>query len=155
MPQISKSAATFGVFFVSALLHEVLFSVAFRTVRPWFFIGMLIQVPAGDTPAACCEQRSLRSGGRVLLTRVRRCLRARQVPLIVLSRHFRGTRRGNVLMWTSLFCGQPLLEVRAAPTACVDPSSLAARSLTETRHNAQILYFREYFQKHTKFFCVE
>jgi hypothetical protein len=34
-----------------------------------------------------------------------------QIPLIVVSRYFRGTRRGNVIMWMSLFAGQPLLEV--------------------------------------------
>ena len=50
-----------------------------------------------------------------------------QIPLIMASRHFRGHRRGNVLVWMSLFCGQPLLE---------------------------ILYFRLWFQQHDTFFCV-
>ena len=34
-----------------------------------------------------------------------------QAPLVVAGRYFRGTRRGNFIMWLSLFLGQPLLEV--------------------------------------------
>lgn len=50
-----------------------------------------------------------------------------QIPLIHLSRRFRGRRRGNMIVWLSLFMGQPLLE---------------------------ILYFREWFATHDSFFCV-
>jgi len=74
--QASKGVATFATFFMSAILHEVLFSVAFKTVKPWFFIGMLAQI-----------------------------------PMIMVTRFFRGKRRGNFLVWLSLFMSQPLLEV--------------------------------------------
>ena len=90
---VSKRAATFITFLLSAVLHELLFSVAFKTARPWFFLGMMAQV-----------------------------------PLILVGRSFRGTRRGNYLVWLSLFSGQPLLEV---------------------------LYFREWYVTHESFFCVE
>ena len=62
---------------MSAILHELLFSVAFKTFKAWFFLGML-----------------------------------GQLPMIVISRYFRGKRRGNFLVWLSLFASQPLLEVR-------------------------------------------
>jgi hypothetical protein len=42
--QVSKTIATFTTFLISAILHELLFSVAFKTLRPWFFVGMLVQV---------------------------------------------------------------------------------------------------------------
>jgi diacylglycerol O-acyltransferase 1 len=42
---MSKSAATFVVFFLSAVIHEVLISVPFHMVRPWSFIGMIMQIP--------------------------------------------------------------------------------------------------------------
>lgn len=42
---LSKTAATLVVFFVSAVLHEVLVSVPFHLVRHWSFLGMLGQVP--------------------------------------------------------------------------------------------------------------
>jgi len=90
--KVTKVVATFGVFLFSAVLHEIISSVAFRVVRPWFFFGMLVQI-----------------------------------PLIHLSRRFRGRRRGNMIVWLSLFMGQPLLE---------------------------ILYFREWFATHDSFFCV-
>jgi hypothetical protein len=42
---VSPSVATAATFFVSALLHELIFSVAFKTMRPWFFLGMVMQLP--------------------------------------------------------------------------------------------------------------
>lgn len=42
---MSKTAATFVVFLVSAVLHEVLVSVPFHIVRHWSFLGMLGQLP--------------------------------------------------------------------------------------------------------------
>jgi diacylglycerol O-acyltransferase 1 len=42
---VSKSAAMFIVFFVSAVLHEVLVSVPFHIIRPWSFLGMMMQMP--------------------------------------------------------------------------------------------------------------
>lgn len=35
-----------------------------------------------------------------------------QVPLQVVSKYFENTRIGNIIVWVSLFLGQPLLEVR-------------------------------------------
>lgn len=40
-----KSAATLMVFFLSAVVHEVLISVPFHMVRPWSFLGMIMQIP--------------------------------------------------------------------------------------------------------------
>jgi len=74
---VNKHTAIFATFFFSAVIHELLFSVAFKTLRPWFFFGMLAQI-----------------------------------PLIAFSRGCRNKRRGNYLVWWSLFSGQPLLEVR-------------------------------------------
>jgi hypothetical protein len=73
---VSKATAFLGTFVLSALLHELVVSVAFRTARPWFFAGMVAQVPLAYVGAA-----------------------------------FRGTRRGNALVWLSLFIGHPLLEL--------------------------------------------
>ena len=42
---MSKSAAMFTVFTVSAILHEVLVSVPFHIIRPWSFLGMMMQIP--------------------------------------------------------------------------------------------------------------
>jgi diacylglycerol O-acyltransferase-1 len=42
---MSRGMATFVVFFLSALLHEVLVSVPFHMIRPWSFIGMMMQIP--------------------------------------------------------------------------------------------------------------
>lgn len=88
----SKQSAVIGVFVFSAIFHEVIFSVAFKTFRPWFLLGMLMQIP-------------LILGGKCGANR----------------------RRGNYLVWLSVFCGQPLLE---------------------------LLYFREYFAGHESFFCA-
>lgn len=40
-----RSQATFVVFLISAIMHEVLVSTPFHMVRPWSFLGMLGQVP--------------------------------------------------------------------------------------------------------------
>lgn len=119
---VSKNIATFTTFLISAVLHELLFSVAFKTFRPWFFVGMLIQI-----------------------------------PLIIVSRNFRGKRRGNFIVWLSLFAGQPLLEVR-----CVDAVDTAIVWLCLVNCQSvalcgppQVLYFREWFTGHSSFFCVD
>lgn len=44
--KVSKTTATTGVFLMSALLHEVIIFVGFRTLRPWFFVGMIVQARA-------------------------------------------------------------------------------------------------------------
>jgi diacylglycerol O-acyltransferase-1 len=43
--KMPKVAATFVVFFLSAVMHEVLVSVPFHIIRPWSFIGMMMQIP--------------------------------------------------------------------------------------------------------------
>jgi diacylglycerol O-acyltransferase 1 len=43
--KISRPAATFVVFLLSAVMHEVLVSVPFHMIRPWSFLGMLGQIP--------------------------------------------------------------------------------------------------------------
>jgi diacylglycerol O-acyltransferase-1 len=41
----SKTAATLLVFFVSAVMHEVLISLPFHMIRPWAYLGMMGQIP--------------------------------------------------------------------------------------------------------------
>lgn len=89
---VPREVAVLFTFLLSALLHEVIFSVAFKTVRPYFFLGMLLQV-----------------------------------PLVLFTHSLKGTRRGNLIVWLSLYCGHPLLE---------------------------ILYLREYLKSHDMF-CVK
>uniref|UniRef100_A0A7S3CW48 O-acyltransferase n=1 Tax=Palpitomonas bilix TaxID=652834 RepID=A0A7S3CW48_9EUKA len=89
---VNKMVATLGTFAFSAVFHELIFAVGFRVVRPWFFLGIL-----------------------------------GQIPLIYLGRRLKGKRRGNLLMWWTLFAGQPMLEV---------------------------LYFRLWFDRHDDFFCI-
>ncbi|KAK4536306.1 hypothetical protein CDCA_CDCA08G2331 [Cyanidium caldarium] len=43
--KVSKSTAGLATFFVSALLHEYLFAVAFKTITAGIFCGMMVQVP--------------------------------------------------------------------------------------------------------------
>jgi len=43
--RISRTGATFIVFFLSAIMHEVLVSVPFHMIRPWSFLGMMFQIP--------------------------------------------------------------------------------------------------------------
>ena len=42
---VPRHVSMLAVFLFSAVFHELLFSVAFKTFRPWFFLGMLGQVP--------------------------------------------------------------------------------------------------------------
>jgi diacylglycerol O-acyltransferase-1 len=76
----SKGLASFIVFFVSAVMHEVLVAIPFRIVpmRPWAFIGMIMQVPL------------------TMLTKA-------------LVKQFPGSSIGNIVFWIS-FCilGQPM-----------------------------------------------
>jgi diacylglycerol O-acyltransferase-1 len=89
---VPRDVAVLFTFLLSAILHEVIFSVAFKTIRPYFFLGMVLQV-----------------------------------PLVLMTHSLKGTRRGNLVVWISLFCGHPLLE---------------------------ILYLREYLKNH-HMFCVK
>lgn len=89
----SQHVAMLATFFISAVAHELIFSVSFKTLRPWFFSGMILQL-----------------------------------PLMAAGRHLTNKRRGNTLVWCSLFLGQVLLE---------------------------LLYVREWFSTgHTNFFCT-
>eukprot|EP00160_Parvularia_atlantis_P018579 Unigene6934_Nuclearia_a/m.21241 Unigene6934_Nuclearia_a/g.21241 ORF Unigene6934_Nuclearia_a/g.21241 Unigene6934_Nuclearia_a/m.21241 type:complete len:251 (+) Unigene6934_Nuclearia_a:928-1680(+) len=72
----SKIRATLLTFLVSAVLHEYLFTLSFKSVEIFFAVAMVVQV-----------------------------------PLILLSRVVHNQRWGNVLMWLSLFTGQPMLEL--------------------------------------------
>lgn len=73
--------ASFVVFFVSAVFHEVLVAVPFKMglpMRPWAFIGMLLQVPL------------------TMLTKA-------------LVKRFPGSSIGNIIFWISFcFVGQPM-----------------------------------------------
>jgi hypothetical protein len=40
-----KGTATLMVFLLSAIMHEALISVPFHMIRPWSFIGMIMQIP--------------------------------------------------------------------------------------------------------------
>lgn len=42
---ISKTSATFIIFLLSAIFHEVIISIPFRTVKVYAFLGMLAQAP--------------------------------------------------------------------------------------------------------------
>lgn len=42
---LPKEGATFVVFLLSAILHELLVSIPFHMIRPWAFLGMMGQIP--------------------------------------------------------------------------------------------------------------
>lgn len=76
----SKTLASFIVFFVSAVFHEILVAIPFHMVpiRPWAFIGMLGQVPL------------------TMFTKA-------------LVKRFPGSSIGNIIFWISFcFIGQPM-----------------------------------------------
>ena len=124
-----------SVFFASAVLHELVFSVAFKAASPWFFGGMLMQMPL------------IQAEGTLKL---------------------RHTRRGNLLVWLSLFVGQ----VGDAAVHCASSLSLSlslslppprsrSRSLTLTplccvlrQPMLEMLYVVRYFESNDRFFCV-
>lgn len=43
--KFGRVGATFTVFLLSAILHEVAVSVPFHMIRPWSFLGMMMQLP--------------------------------------------------------------------------------------------------------------
>jgi diacylglycerol O-acyltransferase-1 len=43
--KINKPVSTLIVFTLSAIMHEVLVSVPFHMIRPWSFLGIMMQVP--------------------------------------------------------------------------------------------------------------
>lgn len=76
---VNRGAAAFGTFFMSAVLHEYVSVVGFRVMRPYMFVGMMIQI-----------------------------------PLMRVSTGLAGTRKGNLLMWLMLFCGQSFVMLMYA-----------------------------------------
>lgn len=74
----SRSVSVIAAFAISAVAHEIIFSVAFKTLRPFFFLGMLAQLP---------------------------------LMAIQCGHSLRGRRRGNMVVWASIFIGQPMLEL--------------------------------------------
>ena len=75
--------ASFNVFLFSAVYHELILFMAFRLLRPWFFLAMFLQFP---------------------LILISRWLYSH------LDEHHRD-RWGNVFVWLSFFLGQPLIEL--------------------------------------------
>ena len=73
---MSKPAAGIATFAVSALLHELLFSLSFKVYKPVFAIGMLSQI-----------------------------------PLILVSKRYKGKKRGNLLVWLACFLSFPIVEI--------------------------------------------
>mmetsp|Transcript_2116 Transcript_2116/g.5899 ORF Transcript_2116/g.5899 Transcript_2116/m.5899 type:complete len:120 (+) Transcript_2116:3-362(+) len=43
--KMGKAFASIVVFLLSAVMHEVLVSVPFHVIRPWSFLGMMLQMP--------------------------------------------------------------------------------------------------------------
>jgi len=85
-------------FLVSAVLHEYLFTLGFKSLEVYFALAMLVQV-----------------------------------PLILLSRVIPSARWGNVLMWLSLFTGQPMLELLyVRQYALENPGSLDFQGVCES-----------------------
>lgn len=89
---VSRRTAVLATFFFSAVAHELICLVAFKSLRPWFFVAMLLQLPlmAAAKPPASADARGGEMKGDV---------------------HGASGRAGNYLVWWSLFTGQPLLEV--------------------------------------------
>jgi hypothetical protein len=145
--KVAKASAMLATFFFSALLHEILFGVAFGVIRPWFFIAMLGKslpllphhclIIYSNIPVTSllCAVFSFFPPFKQTLTLVLSspsCCSA-QVPLMFINRFVvtrltpkNRARWGNILVWNSLFIGQPLIE---------------------------LLYCREYFQDNDDFFC--
>lgn len=78
-------------FLVSAAMHEFVLAVAFRRLELFFFVGMLLQSTNDFSSAPFLPDDCL------------------LVPLILVNQFVSGPRSGNVLVWGSLFIGQPML----------------------------------------------
>lgn len=78
---IRARTATAGTFFFSAIMHEYVVATGFK-VHPFSFSLPYMFLGMGM-----------------------------QLPLMALSNKFDGTRRGNLLMWITLFLGQPLITI--------------------------------------------
>jgi len=93
-------------FLFSAFMHELIFWVTLKVVRPWFFLGMFGQIPL------------------IFLSKF----------LVDKLPKNNARRWGNIFVWCSLFLGQPLLEIlyvrewfwinRGSDFFCLDKSPL-------------------------------
>src|SRR3990167_1981408 len=79
----STLVATIYTFLFSAIYHELIFFVAFRVLRPWFFLAMFLQIP---------------------MIMMSRWAYANTNPKY---RDF----WGNMNVWLGFFVGQPLIEI--------------------------------------------
>jgi hypothetical protein len=165
----SPSVATAATFFVSALLHELIFSVAFKTLRPWFFLGMVMQIPLMAL-GRCVRARAaiqpdrLAPGaaaaslppGRMAVARRRSVARLQVLHAQAAGQHARlvepllGAAAAGAGERTRAVEG-PLAHHPAAlwhgPCAHLGPPPAPFALF------AAQLYFREYFQSHSDFFC--
>lgn len=75
--KLSKNLSVWLTFALSALMHEVIMAITFRSVKPWLFLAMISQN-----------------------------------LFMMIDRIFKPSPTvGNVLVWLSLFLGQPLLSI--------------------------------------------
>jgi len=79
----TKITATLLTFLYSAVIHELIFSVSFRVLRPWLFLAMFAQIPMIYLSGVLYEK---------------------------LDANHRD-RWGNVFFWLSFFLGQPMVEI--------------------------------------------
>lgn len=68
---VTRETAAFATFFMSAVMHEFVCVIGFRMVRPYMFVGMMMQL-----------------------------------PMMHFSERWSGMRKGNMVMWITLFAGQ-------------------------------------------------
>jgi len=79
----SQMTAAFWTFFFSAVYHELIFFIAFRVLRPWFFLAMFAQFPM------------------ILISRwMYNTMTGKQKDFW-----------GNINVWLGFFVGQPLIEI--------------------------------------------
>ena len=141
----SRNVALVVIFFISAIFHELIVSVAFSTVSFFAFLGMLVQVrrrrSAPETGACPPWPGSIprlpsRSSYR-LPPRAGRVVAARQVVAVLVSEPLRGKQVGNVFFWVTIMLGQPLIVLfyfvdyvgqHAAPIAAAAAASAAVHA---------------------------
>ena len=55
----SPSIASFSVFFVSAIFHELIISIPFHTIKAWAFTAMMVQMPLSFLTKKYCKGSQL------------------------------------------------------------------------------------------------
>lgn len=78
---LKRRGAVLATFLLSALIHEIVLCTAFKTIKPWFFFAMALQVPL------------------IFLSRAFH------------GTSGAGAVMGNAVVWFSLWVGQPCLEL--------------------------------------------